>query len=100
MGYIYIVGGQVQGSASMGRLIDLTDGPGTYTANGYLKVNPAGTGWTLSTELVIGDAVFEEKTCELCHQPFKVGDKITLIVTKVAEEGTYMRPAHHNCMGG
>jgi len=43
------------------------------------------------------DISFEEKKCAICDEPFEVGDSISLIVTNVKEDGTYMVPKHEGC---
>ena len=104
MGYIYFVGGTVQGSAQMGRLIDLTDFKGSgYTAGAFLKVNGGGDGFEFTpgaaapAGVVYGDLDFSDLTCEKCKRPFQEGEELTLIVVAAGPEKIKTRPVHRFC---
>lgn len=43
------------------------------------------------------DIHFQEKECAICEEKFKEGDKITLWVRKVTDEGISLIPAHQEC---
>ncbi len=44
-----------------------------------------------------GDLAFTEKRCEICGEKFEEGDKVSLIVNEVKEDGTYLVPKHEGC---
>lgn len=100
MGYLYIVGGHVQGSATMGRFQDLVDAPSlTGNAGKFLKLDGGATKLEFA-DVVFGDIEFKETTCRNCGEPLLVGQKVVLQVTKwVAGEKVSLVPVHHNCMG-
>ncbi len=43
------------------------------------------------------DLAFTEKKCEVCGEKFEVGEKVSLIVNEVKEDGTYLVPKHEGC---
>jgi len=43
------------------------------------------------------DLAFTEKRCEVCGEEFQEGDRVSLIVNEVREDGTYMVPKHEAC---
>lgn len=100
MSYIYFIGGQVRGSASMGRFQELTDAPAFVgNAGKFLKLDGGGTKLEFA-DVVYGDLELSDLRCEKCGEPFKEGDKLVLVVVKVGEKTIKARPAHHNCIGG
>ena len=51
----------------------------------------------LHGEVYYGDLIFEEKRCEVCGEKFSEGEKVSLIVNEVKEDGTYLLPKHEGC---
>jgi len=43
------------------------------------------------------DLAFTEKRCEVCGEKFVEGDKVSLIVNEMKEDGTYLVPKHEGC---
>lgn len=43
------------------------------------------------------DLAFTEKRCEVCGEKFEQGEKVSLIVNDVQEDGTYLVPKHEGC---
>lgn len=49
---------------------------------------------------IFGDLVFEEKECHICKKPFNEGEILSMIVLKMAKNGTHTVPVHSSCIGG
>ena len=48
---------------------------------------------------VFGDLVFEERECHICGESFNEGEILSMIVIKIAENGTHTVPVHSSCIG-
>jgi len=49
---------------------------------------------------IFGDLVFEERECHICGKTFDEGDLLSLVVIKMAKNGTHTVPVHSTCVGG
>ena len=55
--------------------------------------------WTnvYAVNVVVGDICFEELSCPVCNQPFKVNDSVVLKVRKVDSDKILCVPVHESC---